>query len=281
MGDHISLFPYIEKFRIEYECNVSCTVADYLRGLLELYYPEVECLKMLSDDTYATYYMGPSFNPLLTSEKFITVPMELYGREILQLGPAKKIIYKPTKPRQIEEPYVCIAVQTSTTVKTWLNPIGWNEVVAYLKNLGYRVLCIDKNLEETDHGMTVRKPEQAEDYTGDIPLSERVNLLAYSNFFIGCGSGLSWLAWACDIPVILISGITAPWCEFSTPYRIYNRLVCHGCHNWTNIPNWLDYEKCPKYGGTERAYECSKKISSQQVMEAIEDIINNKKINNG
>ena len=214
----------------------------------------------------------------MISEDFRSIPMEQLGREILNLPQAEKVIYKPTKPRQIQEKYVCIAVQTSATFKTWLNPTGWYEVIEYLKSLGYRVLCIDKNAEEHDHGIKITKPKNAENFTGDIPLIDRVNLLTYADFFIGCGSGLSWLAWACDIPVILISGITASWCEFQTPYRIYNRLTCHGCHNWTNI-NWGEYETCPKFGGTERAYECSTKISSQQVIEAIDNLRRDKNLN--
>ena len=172
---------------------------------------------------------------------------------------AEKIIFRPTKPRQIKEPYVCIAVQTSATFKTWLNPGGWNSVVDYLKRLGYRVLCIDKNREQTDHGFTVKMPEGAEDFTGDISLSERVNLLAYAEFFIGMPSGLSWPAQAADCPVVLISGITPVWFEFSTPYRVINRLICFGCHNDINL-KWGDYENCPRHKGTDRVYECSKKF---------------------
>ena len=119
-------------------------------------------------------------------------------------------------------------------------------------------------------------PEGAEDFTGDLPLRERINLLAYAEFFIGLGSGLSWLAWAVDIPVILISGITATWFEFDTPYRIANKLVCFGCHNDTTI-KWGDYEKCPRHKNTTRAYECSTKISAQQVIDAIDQLLEDKK----
>ena len=273
MGDHISLFPYIETFRRIYDCQASVTVAPYLQELIKLYYPKVECRDNPPEDSYAIYYLSPTFHPFLTSEEIRTVPMTQFGRELLDIGQADKVVYRPNKPRQIMEPYVCIAVQSSGTIKTWLNPTGWDQVVAYLKKIGYWVLCIDQKSEQTGYGMTVCKPKEAEDFTGDIPLSERVNLLAYADFFIGLSSGLSWLAWAVDIPVILISGITAPWFEFSTPYRIYNRLVCHGCHNWDKIP-WPSFEKCPVFGGTERAYECSKKISAQQVIDAIDSIRN-------
>lgn len=41
-----------------------------------------------------------------------------------------------------------------------------------------------------------------------------MNLLHHASFFIGLSSGLSWLAWATHIPVVLISGFTLPVSEF-------------------------------------------------------------------
>ena len=46
--------------------------------------------------------------------------------------------------RQIKEKYVCIAAQSSSQAKYWNNPYGWMSVVQFLKDNGYRVLCIDK-----------------------------------------------------------------------------------------------------------------------------------------
>jgi autotransporter strand-loop-strand O-heptosyltransferase len=43
-----------------------------------------------------------------------------------------------------------------------------------------------------------------------------VDLLRHASFFIGLGSGLSWLAWASGIPVVLISGFSLPNSEFYT-----------------------------------------------------------------
>ena len=275
MGDRIVLFPYMEAFRKKWNCRLSCTVDPYLQELINLYFPAIECMEPPSD-SYATYFPAPSFSVLFAPEKIIKVPMEKFGQQIFGLNCVEKIVYTPTKPRQIIEPYVCIAAQTSATIKTWLNPNGWSEVVAYLKRRGYRVLCIDKNREQTSHGITVKMPEGAEDFTGDLPLSERVNLLAHAEFFIGMPSGLSWLAWASNVPVVLISGITAWWYEFSASYRVVNRLVCHGCYNDTTIP-WATFENCPYHQGTERAYECQRKISARQVINAIDELIDDKR----
>ena len=275
MGDRLVLFPYMEEFRKKWGCQLSCTVEPYLQEIVNLYYPEIKCCPA-PNDSYATYFAAPGFSVLFYPEEVRKVPMEKFGQQIFGLSRVAKIIYRPTKPRQIKEPYVCIAAQTSATIKAWLNPDGWNFVVDYLKSLGYRVLCIDRDRQQTDHGFKVKMPQGAEDFTGNLPLSERINLLAFADFFIGMPSGLSWLAWAADCPVILISGITAPWLEFSGSYRVINRLVCFGCHNDIKIP-WGDFEKCPRHKGTDRAYECSRKISARQVVQAIDQLIADKR----
>lgn len=271
MGDHIALLPCIEEFCRKWKCSATCRVEPYLREILEVYFPAIKYSVEMPANTYAKYHLSPGFSPFYQPTEIRKIPMLTMGREILGLGRYKKKIYYPTKPRQIIEPYVCIAAQGSITPKAWLNLDGYDEVVAYLKSLGYRVLCIDKNREQTDHGMTVKMPQGAEDFTGDISLIERVNLLAYADFFIGFSSGLSWLAWAVDIPVILISGITSSWFEFDTPYRIINRLVCNSCHNDIKV-KWPQFEFCPYHKNTPRAYECSRAISARQVIDAIEEL---------
>ena len=35
--------------------------------------------------------------------------------------------------RPIPEPYVCIGVQSTTQAKYWNNPMGWHEIVRFLK----------------------------------------------------------------------------------------------------------------------------------------------------
>lgn len=271
MGDHIALFPCMEEFCRKWNCKATLEIQPYLRELVQAYFPTLKCVDEMPPNTYARYHLSPGFSPFYQPTEIRKIPMLTMGREILNLGYVDKKIYHPTKPRQIFDPYVCIAVQTSMTVKAWLNSNGWDEVVDYLKNLGYRVLCIDKNSEQTDHGITLKMPSGAEDFTGNISLLERVNLLAYADFFIGLGSGLSWLAWATNIPVILISGITASWCEWENPYRVINRQVCNSCHNDTTL-QWPQFELCPYHKGTSRAYECSRSISGRQVIEMIDEL---------
>ena len=183
MGDHIALFPCIEEFCRKWKCRATLDVQPYMQGIVKTYFPTIKCVDKMPPDSYASYFLSPGFSPFFHPTEIRKIPMLTMGNEILNLSRYKKKIYPTTKPRQISDKYVRIAAQTSNTAKDWLNPTGWDEVIDYLKSLGYRVLCIDKNREETDHDMTVKMPVGAEDFTGNISLIERVNLLAYADFF--------------------------------------------------------------------------------------------------
>ena len=273
IGDNLIFLTYIEAFRHKFDCDASLTIPNALHCLVEQYYPEIRLSETLPEDSYACYFMMTAVNmPIGATEESKNAPLLRAGHAILRcLEEPPKIIFHPTEPRSIKEPYVCIGAQASTPAKGWLNPDGWNRVVEYLKSIGYRVLCIDRNRIVSEFGNTIEMPAGAEDFTGNYTLLDRVNQLAYADFFIGLGSGLSWLAWAVDIPIVLISGISERWCEFNTPYRINNPLVCHGCFNVVAHHRTMNF--CPLYKDTDRAYECSKKISARQVINAINRLI--------
>ncbi len=137
----------------------------------------------------------------------------------------------PDESRPIPEPYVCIAVQSSTQSKSWNNPHGWRDVVRFLKALGFRVVCIDQRPVHGSGLVWTHIPHGVDDQTGDRPLTERARWLRHAEFFVGLSSGLSWLAWAAGTPVVLISGFTDAFNEFTTPYRVINRDVCNSCWN--------------------------------------------------
>jgi autotransporter strand-loop-strand O-heptosyltransferase len=83
-------------------------------------------------------------------------------------------------------------------------------------------------------------------------------------------SGLSWLAWGVNKPVILISGFTEEFNEFETPYRVINKNVCNGC--WNDVSCKFDkgdWMWCPR----NKDFECTKKIYPQDVIDVINKII--------
>lgn len=273
LGDSIALFPYLCLLQKQYGCKVALLPpSDDYWELLESYFPDIELVRKKPEDAYASYCLAVFQRPpyLIAADSRVFTP-DMAARSILGLHEnAARVVYRPVKPREVKKKYVCIAVQASGMMKRWLAPGGWDEIVRYLKGMGYRVLCIDGSVREESGGYVVEKPSGAEDFTGMLPLMERINLLAYADFFIGLSSGLSWLANACGIPVVLISGFTLPISEFDTPYRITNQLVCHGCHSDIRV-DWKS--GCPYHAGTDREFECSKLISADMVKAAINRLI--------
>jgi len=274
LGDTLAMLPYAREFQKVHGCKIFLYLPEMLRELMENFYPDLEQTDKISKNYYATFYLSSALGDcLLLPSDSRTLPLEKVGGMILGLKnipPLPK--FTPTEDRQIAEPYVCIAVQASGIHKGWHYPGGWDEVVDYLKNLGYRVLCIDKNKVETAAGYTTAMPAGAEDFTGNIPIIQRANMLYYAEFFIGLSSGLSWLAHSVGCPVVLICGFSQDWHEFHTPYRVANRLVCNGCYNDIRA-TFLRENFCLKYLGTERELECQKKISPRQVIRAIKNLL--------
>jgi len=164
-------------------------------------------------------------------------------------------------------------VQSSMQSKNWTNPDGWRAVVAFLKDRGYRVICIDKSQVHGTGIVWNHIPHGVEDETGDRPLTERARWLRHAAAFVGLSSGLSWLAWAAGTPVVLVSGFTHPNNEFSTPYRVINWHACNSC--WNDVRLRFDHKDflwCPRHAGTPRQFECTRLITAAQVIGTLKRI---------
>ena len=278
LGDTLAFLPYFREFKKVHRCELSVFLPKFFHELFAQLYPEINFVDEINFETYATYRLITLLSPLpLTPADYRKVSLTRTGGLLLgtdYLPP--KTVFKPTEPPVTDEPYVCISVQASVARKSWLWPGGWDIVVDYLKTLGYRVFCIDKNLEENSDGLTIRKPDAAEDFTGNRPLLERANMLSHAEFFIGLSSGLSWLADAVNCPVVMICGFSQDWFEFYTSYRVANRRVCNGCFNDFRVV--FVYDKCPFHKNTPRELECQKKISPRMIIDTIEKLIVDKKL---
>lgn len=177
------------------------------------------------------------------------------------------------KDRPINKKYVVIATQSTAQAKYWNNIGGWEKVVDYIKTkYDFEVICIDLH-KSYGNGQDFQNemPKNALDFTGEKPLSERINQLYHCEFFIGLPSGLSWLAWAMNKPVVLISGFSYPYTEFNTPYRVQNHSVCTGCWNDEYFDK-SDWKWCPKPNKKE-IFECTKSITPEMVFKTIDKLI--------
>ncbi len=287
LGDIIAWFPYARVFQERHGCKVYCAMAPELANLFKETYPDLCFIgpDERPDELYASYYMGIFFpcddrmhQPvdwrIVGLQK--TIPYIL-GLKVDEIRP---VIAPHKTERIIKEPYVCIAAQATTQAKYWTKPDGWLKTVQYLKDKGYRVLCIDKEMYHGAGSYWNIIPYGAENFTGALPLQERVDLLYHADFFIGLASGLSWLAWAVGKPVVLISGFSLPETEFYTPYRVINYHVCNGCWTDSSIEfEHNDFAWCPRYKNTERQFECSRFITVEQVKAAIERLMNDYGLN--
>lgn len=270
LGDTQSFLPYVPYVRDYYGAKVYYWLAPNMHEVARRLFPDIPLQEERDEETYATFYFNagldfPGASPIDGRQ----VPMTQTGQMIMGLPREAPLTAWPKGPRRIADPYVCLGVQASSVTKGWLFPGGWENVTAYLKSLGYRVLCVDREREMTAHGYRVAMPEGAEDFTGNRPLLERADMLSHAAFFVGLPSGLSWLARTAGCPVVMIGGFSLPWCEFPTPYRVYNRLACGGCYNDVRL-NWKE-KACPRQpAGSEKMFECSKKITPRMVIAAID-----------
>lgn len=280
LGDNIAWMPYAEEFRVTHKARVTCACGEWLIRLVKDQYPELRFVpigeKPDSSRYYAVYYCAvfgrdrPDWRPL-THQHY-----GMQGTVAAILG----VPYRPLKtrfrldaPRTVAEPYVVISAMASNPCKHWNWPGGWDLLCRYLKRLGYRVFVIDREKEQLFGDIRCTVPSEAEDLTGAKPIAERIALLRHADFFVGLPSGLSWLAWCCNVPVVMISGFTEDGSEFPTPYRVFNPDFCHGCWNDTGcffdtkVPVW-----CPRHAGTPRVIECTRAITPKMVIGTVNRI---------
>ena len=279
LGDVLAWFPYAARFADMHGCRLTCALSASIIPLLRDAYPTIRLVthaelasQELLQSFYATYCLGLFFDDgaaIWQPTDFRQVGLHRTAAYILGVDPAEQAarISLSDQRRPIEEPYVCIAVQSTTQSKYWNNPLGWRELVLFLKASGYRVICID---QKPVHGTGLvwnHIPHGAEDETGDRPLVERARLLAHATAFVGLSSGLSWLAWAAGTPVVMISGFSHPINEFTTPYRVINWHTCNSCWNDPRVRfDHKDFLWCPRHAGTARQFECTRLITAAQVI---------------
>ena len=281
LGDTLGWFPYAVKFQERHKCRLTCAMAPKLIPLFRDAYPHITFIpheEVKPEFYYATYNMGLFFDDkdhVFQPCDFRFVGLHRTAGYILGVDPTEvpPRIALTEDSRPIEEPYVCIAVQSTTQSKCWSNPTGWLEIVKFLKQAGYRVICIDQKPVHGTGMVWNQIPHGAEDETGDRPIQERARWLKHAEFFVGLSSGLSWLAWAMGIPVVMISGFTHPLNEFATPYRVINYHTCNSC--WNDPAHRFDHKDflwCPRHNGTPRQFECTRLITADQVKVTLRQI---------
>lgn len=277
LGDTVAYMGQIDKFKKKHGCRLDVLLPnEEMFDTLKASYEDINFVKNDRDirNYYAVYKIcyalenWENSNPI--NPKIIPLQMvasSVLGLDYEEIRPNLKF----SKTKTSGKKYICIATQSTAQCKYWNNNDGWETVIKYLNSKGYDVWCIDRfpSFGSKKHKMNYI-PNGAIDKTGDYSLETRMSQISNSEFFIGLGSGLSWLAWALGKPVVLISGFSKPFAEFETPYRVINESVCNGCWNDQDLKfDKNDWMWCPR----NKNFECSSKITPEMVIEKINTLL--------
>jgi len=275
LGDSLGWFPYVEEFRKKHKCHVICST--FKNYLFVEQYPEIEFVEPgeIVRDIYAQYNVGWYYNEdeidlARHPGNFRNQPMQKTASDILGLD------YEEVRPKikinkKKRERKIGIGIHSTAQSKYWNNPTGWQEVVNYLKSRGWDVVIYSSEGDgymDNWHPTGCRQFKPKSNVYSET-LQEVIDDMSSCQYFIGLGSGLSWLAWAVGLPVVLISGFSETYTEpLSNTWRVINESVCHGCFNSHKLDAG-DWNWCPLNKETPRLFECSKSISSKMVIDKI------------
>ena len=277
LGDTIAFFDYIDKFRKKHQCEIICS--SFHNNLFEKQYPKIKFVSPGSSvsNIYALYRLGMFYDTINGKREYkkdchpsdpkpiplMQISSDILGIEYEEYKPKLKKLGKYKRKR------VSIAIHSTAQAKYWNNPTGWQEITDYLTNKGYEVRLLSK--EEDGYMGNIHPKGITQQPAGD--LEEVIKSLQESELFIGISSGLSWLAWAAETPTILISGFTDDTLEPTKGVsRLSNKDVCHNC--WGRFEfDPGDWNWCPDHKGTSRQFECSKNISTDNVIKEINRLL--------
>ena len=257
LGDTIAWVPYVLEFKKKHECEV--ILSTFWNKLLDM--PEVELVEPGTrvENIFAQYNIGWYYDSnrepaLPNTVKLQQAATNILGLEFSEIKPKLKYEIGENKYGK----YVTIATNSTSGCKFWTRE-GWQEVINFLHENGYKVINVSKENNPFDNCEKI----------DDISIENTMSVIHHSAFFIGLSSGLSWLAWALGKEVVMISNFTDEDHEFEC-IRIVKKDVCHGCWNERGVlfdaGNW---NWCPKHENTPRQFECHRSISHIDVLKKL------------
>jgi autotransporter strand-loop-strand O-heptosyltransferase len=259
LGDTICFASLIEPF-IDYHKPKKVLISTFFPHLLRSNNPTYE-------------FINANQKKKITIDKFIDVGydknslshtlggMFYAAKDTLRLPQNTKPVKPPLIPktRTLKQNKITIAPESLKEIAQW-NKDGWQTIINQLVKHNYDVYNV--SYENTMDLQNVKG------FHGNDDINVSIDHILESRFFIGLSSGLGWVAWAYDVPVVMISGFTKDHNEFDC-FRVKNPNVCNGCFNvFQNIKT-----KCPLFLGTNRENECHKTITPEMVITQINNAI--------
>ena len=284
LGDTIATIPYVNKYKIDNNCNVSVKInPDYI-FLFENSYPN---LNFIDNKEGFDKIINPNYQFYKKLQEGIAEHLGYKNAKWI-----KPILNIKPKERPIKNKYVVINIHSTTQMKYWNHPDGkqvrgdspyWNNLCRMLRKNNLTPIVVEKNqlygVAPNFNGL----PKKSVKRVG-MPLEDVVNYIQHAEFFIGLSSGLAWKALGLGKKVAIIANFTKEDHEIPLDEhnykRIVNKSVCHGC--WNNpkydLQNIFDnkiavWDECPEHKGTNRQFECHTSITPEHVFNKIEDWI--------
>ena len=276
LGDTLAWTPHVNEFAEKNNCTV--IISTFKNFLFDTEkYPRLHFVNpgVTYENTYCNYMIGWFYddfgvNFYLNPREFKNVPLQATTSDILGLGESsiKPFLKVNNTKSPLDTKYICIAIHSTAQAKYWNNPTGWQDVVDHYKLNGYEVVIVSS---EHDGYMGNPNPKDVL-YMKDNSMDTLMTYLYNCETFIGISSGISWLSWALNKKTVIISGFSKPVTEplDDNVIRIFNESVCNGCFNSHRLDAG-DWNWCPINKGTNKQFECSKSITSNDVITAIEN----------
>ena len=252
LGDTIAWSGYALKFQEKHNCHV--VMSSFWNKILD--YPELELVEPgATVNCYALYRVGWKWDENKEPVLCNTIPLQqaatnILGLEYTPIKPKLKDIYEILGNRPA---YVAIATNSTMECKFWTRE-GWQEVINYLHDLGYSVVNVSKEDNPFDNCHKITNTD----------IRNTMDVIAGAKLFIGLSSGLSWLAWALNQKIVMISNFTEADHEFDC-YRVTKPDVCNSCWNDPNIKLDPFWDWCPR----NKNFECQRLITADMVIEEI------------
>lgn len=278
LGDSISWMAAVDEFQKKHNCKIH--YYGPRKFLFESEYPNIKFYNYADgDDTnyYSQYKIGcfATDNKNLSKDDWRDLNLQEIAFDILGLHwkETKTKIKIPNKFKLNLEKYVCIAIQSTSQSRYWNND-NWKITVSYLKSLGYKVVCVDKNYSFGIEKYFNICPDNVDYFAGEHSFDEIIDIINNCEFFIGLSSGLSWISWALNKKIIKINNSVDPNFEFCTKYIVQNNSVCTNCFtNKKYTFNAKDWIWCPE----NKNFECSKSIPFEMMQKQINLLIDENK----
>jgi autotransporter strand-loop-strand O-heptosyltransferase len=269
LGDTLAWMPYCDEFQKKHNCVLF--VSTFKNFLFAEQYPNINFIEPAEvvENLTAKYDLGWFYDLNKEPELPNTIPLQatatnILGLDFMELKP--KLNFTPkVNVESIDKKYVCIAPDSTAGCKEW-SLENWQGVVDFLIKKGYDVVNV--SIDSKYNLKNVFIPS-------NLTLDVTMQIIHYSEFFIGLSSGLSWLSWSLNKHIIMIANFTKADHEFSSDCtRITNENVCNGCWNNKNFKfDKGDWNWCPIWKGYEKQFECQKSITTEMVITEISQLI--------